>query len=233
MTNLRKVLIVATVLACALPLAASAAVSPTALLGSIFAAARSERSVHYVVVARPGVARVSLVGDAAVSQGIQRITYGRGSKTGHVTVIVSADTAYVRGDAFTLVNYMGFKAPAAATYANAWVLIPRSDPDYTTVAGAVRLQSTLDQLKLSGPVATVLQTTVAGQQVLGVRGKGPFPGGTAVATLYARASGSPLPVQEVIGRGSRQATVTFSKWNQPVHLAIPANTVQIATTGLE
>jgi hypothetical protein len=234
MRGQRKTLIFAAVLACAMPLAVSAAVSPSALLGSILGVARSQRSVHYVSAARVGASRVSQVGDAGVSQGIQRITFRTGNKTGHVTVIVSAGTAYVRGDALSLVNYMGFNATAAARYAGVWVLIPHSDRDYATVAYAVTLSSTIAGLTPSGPLVSVPATKVAGQQVLGVRGKTPSPpGGPGIATLYARANGSPLPVEEVIDQGNLRGTITLVNWNQPVHVATPTHAVPISTTGLE
>jgi hypothetical protein len=43
-----------------------------------------------------------------------------------------------------------------------------------------------------------------------------------VATLYARAVGSTLPVEEVVSQGSTRATVILSKWNEPIHVAAPA-----------
>ena len=110
MRGRRKALIVAAVLACSMPLAVSAAVSPTVLLGSILGAGRSARSVHYVSTASRGAVRVGQVGDAGVTEGVQRITYREGGKTGSVTVIVSADTAYVRGDTFGLVHVFGIQA---------------------------------------------------------------------------------------------------------------------------
>ena len=217
-----------------MPAAVSASSSPTQLFASILTAARAERSVHYATSTNLGSVRVSQVSDAGVAEGIQRITFRSGAKTGHVTVIVSADTAYIRGDTFTLINYMGFKAIPAAKYAGMWVLIPRTDHDFSTVAAGVRLSSTIDQLKLSGPLAKVPDTKINGQRVIGVRGKEPStPGQTVVATLYARAAGSPLPVKEVVGQGNMRSTVTFSNWNEPIHLPTPTTAVPISTTGLE
>jgi hypothetical protein len=174
------------------------------------------------------------VGDAATSHGIQRITFTRAGKTGHVTVIVSSDTAYIRGDAFVLVNYMGFKPIAAAKYANAWVLIPRSDRDFPTVALGVRLRSTIDELRLRSPLSLAPETSIRGIRVFGVRGKLPASSGLAViATLYAQATGSPLPVREEAARGGLQWTVTFSRWNESVRVVVPPTAVPISSTGLE
>lgn len=216
-----------------MPSAVVASVSPAARLASIVAAARAERSVHYVNVGALGVVRVEIVGDAGIARGIQRITYRRAGKQGHVTVIVSSNTAYIRGDAFTLVNYMGFKAVPAAKYAGVWVLIPRTDSDYSTVASAVTLFSTIDQLKLSKPLSSAPDTTINGQRVLGVRGKLPTAAINAIATVYARATGPPLPVQQVVRQPNARLTVTLDRWNEPIHVATPGTAVPISVTGLE
>jgi hypothetical protein len=221
-------------LALPMPAAVSASVSPAALLASIVAAARTERSVHYVNVGSLGPVHVGIVGDAGVAQGIQRITYRKGTKSGHVTVIGSSNSVYFRGDAFTLVNYMGFKAIPAAKYAGAWVLIPHTDMDYSTVAAGVTLSSAIAQLKVSKPLSSVPGTTIKGYRVLGVRGKVPFTTGvTATATLYARASGKRLPVKEVVSQPNARLTVTLDRWGETVHVTPPQKAVPISTTGLE
>jgi hypothetical protein len=141
---------VAAVLVCVISAVSLAAWSPFALLARIIAAARAQHSVHYVSTAQLGTTHVVQVADVAAAKGIQRISYTKSGTTGHVTVIVSAHRAYVRGDAFALVNYMGFNPAASAKYANDWVLIPRSDRDYSNVVGDVTLPSAIDSLKGPG-----------------------------------------------------------------------------------
>src|SRR5437773_10215969 len=91
---------VAAVLACVISAVSLAASSPLALLARIIATARAQHSVHYVSTAQLGTTRVVQVADVAAATGIQRISYTKSGTTGHVTVIVSAHRAYVRGDAF-------------------------------------------------------------------------------------------------------------------------------------
>jgi hypothetical protein len=226
--------LIGAIIASSVPATVSASQSPAALQQSILAAAKAQRSVHYLAVAQIGGIRIGQVGDAALSEGIQRITYSRGGKTGHVTVIVSSNTAYIRGDAFVLVNYMGFKAVAATKYAGVWVLIPHTDSDYLTVAAGVRLASTIDALELPRPSSILPASTIGGQRVIGVTGKLRASSGlTAVASLYARSSGLPLPVREqATGNGARFAQ-TLSHWNESVRVAVPSSAVPISTTGLE
>lgn len=232
-SHLRVGLLCVVALACSLPPTAFASVSPSKLLASIVAAARTQRSVHYVSAISVGAVRIRVVCDAGATRGIQHITFSKGGRTGHVTVIVSANTAYVRGDTFALVNFMGFKAVPAAKYAGAWVLIPHVDRDYTTVAAGVRLSSAIDELTLT-PQARVSDANVNGQRVVGVQGTRSTPAAQAAAvTLYARAAGSPLPVREVTTQGGARATVNFSNWNEPINVAAPAKAVPISRTGLE
>src|SRR5258708_979430 len=131
------------------PFAVSAAVSPAVLLSSALQAGRAQHSVHYVSKARLGDNRVTEVGDVGGGQGIQRIAYSKGNRNGRATVIVSGNAVYVRADAFTLVNFMGFKPAAAVTYGGAWVLIPSTDADFSTVARDVTLSSAIGDLTLS------------------------------------------------------------------------------------
>jgi hypothetical protein len=225
--RLRALLILAVALVC-VPSAVSASGTPTELLTSILAAARAQHSVHYVSSASLGTSHVSQVGDAGATQGIQRITFRAAGKTGRVTVMFVAGSAYLRGDAFTLVDYLGFKAGAAAAYAGRWILVPRSDSAYSTIAAGVTFTSAIRELKLSAPLTRLPDTTIDGRRVIALRGKSSTAPGSIAATLYARATGPPLPVREVARAGKSSAVVTFSRWNEPVRLSAPASAVPIS-----
>jgi hypothetical protein len=191
--------------------------------------------VHYVVAARLGTAGgTDVVADAGLTQGIQRIAFQRGLQTGHVTVVVSNDTAYIRADAFALVNYMGFNASAAARYAQRWVIIPHTDGDFSAVADDVTFGSFVDSLQMSGPLSAAPDTSVAGRRVLGVRGQATQSGkGSVAITLYARPAGSPLPVERVETVGSSRVTLVLSEWNETVRVNVPTGAVPIGMTGLQ
>jgi hypothetical protein len=218
----------AAAVACLLPLAASASKSPATLLSSILAGARAERSVHYTSDQTGGTAQVSFIGDAGIAEGIQRITYRKGTQTGHITVIVVSDTAYIFGDAFALVNYMGFEEHAAAKYENVWIVIPHTDSDYSTVAAGVNLLSTVDELELAGRLSSVSESVIRSQSVLGVRGTKVSSGHTTLDTLYARSAGIPLPVEETASQGKLHYRAIFNRWNETIHLKAPSNAVPIS-----
>ena len=228
--RLRTCLFLAVAVACVVPPLVDASASPSALLAAILAAGRSERTVHYLSVGHytdpttHAVATVSQTTDAGISVGVQRITFQEKGRTGHVTVIANADDAYVRGDAFALVNYMVFRASAAAKYAGVWIAIPRSYSTYPTVAAGVRFASAIDELELKGPVVSVPDTSIDGQQVVGVKGNVGAGQGKVAVTLYGRATAPHLPVKLSTSSGS----VTFGGWNNPVHVATPQHSVPIA-----
>jgi len=226
--RLRALLIFAVALVC-VPSAVSASGTPAQLLASILAAARAQHSVRYVTSASLGSSHVSQVGDAGANQGIQRITFRAAGKTGRVTVMFVDGSAYLRGDAFTLVDYLGFKAGTAAAYAGRWILVPHSDGSYSTIAAGVTFASAIGELRLSAPLTRLPNTTIAGTRVIALRGKSSTAPGSVAATLYARAAGPPLPVREVAKAGTTRAVVTFSRWNEPVRLSVPAAAVPIST----
>jgi hypothetical protein len=231
MGSLVRALVVASTALLLVPSSVGAAASPRASLAAILAAGRAQRSVHYVAIANNGVSRTRLVCDVAATSGIQRITYEQGGRTGKVTVLVNTGTAYIRGDSFVLSTYLGFNPAAAARYAGKWVRIPHSDRAYASVSAAVTLRSTIDEFELAGPLSFLPTKTVAGQKTIGIKGTVGKP--AAQASLYARAHGTPLPVGEVENYGKALDETLLSRWNQQVHIHVPARSVPIGATGLE
>ena len=164
---------------------------------------------------------------AALDRGIQRITYRKAGKSGHVTVLVVANTAYVRGDAFILANYMGFPGAAARRFAGRWIKIAHTASWYPTVSEAVRLRSAIKEIALARPRVALPESMLNGQRVIGIRNTSMASGQRVTSTLYVRAAGLRLPVAEVTRGSGRRISVTFSKWNQPVNVSAPAGATLI------
>ena len=213
--------------ASAIAASAFAAVSPVQLFSSALAAAHAQQSVHYVMTQTSPGRTVSIVGDSAINSGIQRITYRKGTHAGHVTVVVVDNTAYLRGDAFTLSNYMRFPTDAATAYAGRWLAIAHSAPDFKTVAAAVRLGSMIDQLKMPQPFKSTGPATVQGIRVAGIQSQFSRGGQRIAETLYVRATGSPLPVEQNARGTTFQLRITLSDWNEPVQVSAPTQAVPI------
>src|SRR2546421_613656 len=84
----------------------------------------------------------------------------------------------------------------------------------TTVAEAVRLGSTIEELGLMPPLATLGTSTRDGHRVIGIHGRETQGSATGTATLYVEATGSHLPVEETGSEGPIRVSVVFSKWNE-------------------
>jgi hypothetical protein len=208
---------------------ALAAQSPRQLRASIFTAARAQHSVHYVTLIIESF-RARIVGDVSADRGIQRITFGFGPMTGHLTVRVVGRTAYLRGDAFTLHMYLEFSPSQASRYQGRWISIPHASKGYSTIAAAVTLRSFLSELYPKGKRMVAVSGTVNGTKVVGVQVAGLKAGLHVVSTLYAQAHGTPLPVQEheiALGRGY-ESWETIGRWNEAVDVRAPAHAVPIS-----
>lgn len=205
---------------------ASGAVSPGRLFSSALAKARAQRSVHYVASQTFGGRVVRIVGDAAANRGVQHVTYRKGGRVGRVTVRVVANTAYVKGDAFTLENYMGIPPSSATTWAGKWLSLASSAPDYKTVAAAVRLASTLDELKMPRPLRRAGTLTLHGRRLVGIKSRFRRAGHTVSETLYVDVARS-LPVEQVGSSSGIKVKSTFSRWNEPVSVSSPTSAIPI------
>ncbi len=199
---------------------AAASRTPATLLAASLTAAKEQGSVHYVARARFGSQSVTIAGDAALDRGRQQIAFTQSGQTGHATVLVVNDTAFIKGDAFTLTNYMQIPG----TLADRWLSLAHTEKGFKDVAEAVRLGSTLDELKMTAPLQFVPGRSIAGMSTVGIRGKAPQGSLTTGATLYVRAGKTPLPVQQLSTEsGGGSDSVTFSRWREPVTVVPPTD----------
>jgi hypothetical protein len=169
-----------------------------------------------------GKASLTIVCDAGPTTGIQRLTYREAAKSGHLTVIVARGAAYLRGDRFTLRQFLGFRDADAKRLADRWLLVPHSSHAYGPVAQDVTFMSAMASLRPDGRLTNVRRTRVGSHAVVGVRGTSRLKAGKAVTTLWASARGKPLPLREVTVAPDGTTSVTYSRWNKPVHVRAPS-----------
>jgi hypothetical protein len=110
---------------------------------------------------------------------------------------------------------------SAASWPGRWLSLAHTTPDFATVAAAVRLSSTVDELKMPQPLRDVGTTTRGGRRVIGIQSQFVHAGHPVIETLYVTASGPPLPVAQVGRSGAIRLTVTFSRWNEAVSVSAP------------
>jgi len=191
-------------------------------------AAHSQHSVHYVSVSSAPGHKIRLVGDVAAKQGILHVALTAQGQTGAGTVIVSGGTAFMRGDAFMLRTYFNLPKAAATKYAGKWISVPSSNPGYASTSDLATFSSLLTLLFTQQTKLSLVSSLV---NLIGVRGTVHGTGSlTAVTTIFAPATGKPLPVKQIakssgdLGSG----VITLSNWNEPVHVTEPT-AVSIST----
>jgi hypothetical protein len=208
-------------LALVLAATAAAATSPTNVYFASIAAATKKQSVHYVSVSNINGNAETLIGDAANDRGIQRITFKQGGTTGHVTVIVVGTTAYVRGDGFSLRNYLGLTAAQVSRYSGRWFSMKAPSSAYNIVSEAVRMGSFVQELEMAAPYSAAPVKTFGGHSRKGVRTKVSQSGKTVTIDLYV-AGDTHLPVAQIVSGSAGSTTTTLSGWNTKVNVAAPS-----------
>jgi hypothetical protein len=212
---------------------AATAAAPGVLADHSLAVAMRQRSVHYELHTSPGTgSRTTMVCDIGQSDGVQRIAYTQGGRTGNVVIRVVGRTAYVRGDAFALHGYMGFREEASRRYAPNWIKVPSTDRAYASIADAATLRSEIDLIRFVAVDPPVLTGRISGQQVLVVRGTRTA-GQPDAALLYIRKKGVPLPVAaRLTGFSGAIYTTLFSNWNESIQVTAPSHSLPISSTDL-
>jgi hypothetical protein len=123
---------------------------------------------------------------------------------------------------------MGFSAAEAAAFAGHWLSLSHTAPGFATVAAAVRLASAVDQVKLPAPIHAGAAKKVDGLATNALVSTQTKNNVKLVQTLYVRAAGAPLPVEEsVVRNGTLVSRVVFTRWNEHVTAAVPAGAVPL------
>jgi hypothetical protein len=204
--------------------------SPKQLRAAMLKAASARHSVHYVSTSSAAGHFIRIVADVGPGRGIQRLTVKSGGHSGPATVRIVGGSGYIRGNAFTLHNYFPFTQAQAKRYAGEWISIPSTSGAYAPVAADATFASFVGDL-LPSRHLRVVRATIAGKRSVGLRGTVRQAGLELTETVYAPARGTPLPFQEkaVAARVRGTSVARMSRWNEPVHVAAPANAVPIST----
>jgi hypothetical protein len=187
-------------------------VNPSVLLAAMLAAVHAQHSVHYVSTTTSGTTKVVIVADVAQTTGTQQITFTQAGKTGHVSVRVVNNTAYFRGDAFALRAFMGVPDANAQRYGGNWVRVPRTAKQYVSVADDVTLPSFAASLGIDGTVTKI---------------KGGLSITTPTGGVKLLLGPNHLPTRETAKATGGTLAMTASRWNEPVHVDVPAKTVPV------
>ena len=209
--------------------------SGSSLLKATITAVTHERSVHVVATTKGRTANhaaltVTIVTDAGASVGIQHITYAEATLTGHEIVEEVKGVGYLQADVFTLRDFNGFPASTATKYSMKWISVSKSDSAFSALTSGVLMSSMPTQVEMPNPKLIPGTQQVAGVTVRALRATVTQGSTTLTGTLYVRASGAPLPVEQRFTETTGSASVVnFGTWNEPVHVNAPPSSVPLST----
>jgi hypothetical protein len=215
--------------------ASSQTPSPAKLLATSLAACRAESSVQWISSGSLNGESGTITTTSGRTTGIQMISVTKGGSTGHVTVELTNNTGYIKGDSFALHIYMGFTSAAAKKEANRWLSLAPSNPDFSAVTAGLTVSSIASELEMTAPFTTTPQSVVLGEHVDGVRGLSKAQSGVPAmkTVLYFRAKGLPLPVEQTQVYEGHTSAVKFVKWNVPTVLESPSGAIPLLVAWLQ
>jgi hypothetical protein len=139
-------------------------------------------------------------------------------------IIALNQTVYINGsDAFwhRVAGNAATGNAAAQLFHGKWLKAP-ANGQLASVGSLTDVQTLFNRLLSNhGTLAKGGTTTVAGQQVVAVNDT------TQGGTLYVATTGKPYPVQ-ISKTGSQGGRVVFDRYNEPVSLSAPPNSVDIS-----
>ena len=215
--------------ASATPAASAPPMSAPRLLSAALSALRAGGSVHVDITSIAHGGSVAFSDDATGSGGRQVMTI---DGTGHATILLIGGVDYVRADAQALQGFFEVPLPAAGQAAGRWISLRPGEKlgtsTYDDVTGGITLSSVATELQVGNPLSKTAPATVAGQPVIGVQAPLPASNGLrgAKTVLYVTDDAALRPVRyELVGGGSTQDTISFSRWGEKLSLTAPANAV--------
>lgn len=205
------------------------AMSAPRLLRAALAALRAGGSVHVDIASVAHGGSVAFSDDATGSGGRQVITI---DGTGHATILLIAGVDYVRADAPALQGFFELPLTQAEQAAGQWISLRPGEKlgtsTYDDVTAGITLSSVATELQVGNPLSKTAPATVAGQPVIGVQAPLPASQGPrgAKTVLYVTDDAALRPVRyELVGGGSTQDTISFSRWGEKLRLPVPSHAV--------
>ena len=209
--------------------ASSPAMSAPRLLSAALAALRAGGSVHVDITSVTHGGSVDFSDDATGSGGRQVITL---DGTGHATILLIDRVDYVLADATALQGFFQVPLAQAEQAAGQWISLRPGEKlgtnSYDDVTAGITLSSVATELQVGSPLSKTPPASVAGQPVIGVQAPVPASDGLrgAKTVLYVTNDRVLRPVRyELVGGGSTQNTISFSRWGEKLRLTAPANAV--------
>jgi hypothetical protein len=193
--------------------------SPQKILNESLTAAKGLKSVHAAGTVNSGGQHITLDIQLVGGQG------GRGQITlGGLSFSLVGLNHYAYMQAPPAVwEKAGAPASAAQKLQGKWLRTPATG-QFASIASLTDIHALFTQLltQHGKKLKTGGESTVAGRKVVAVN--------SDQGTLYVAATGKPYPV-ELIKPGSNGGRIDFDRFNEPVTLSAPTNTVDLPSVG--
>jgi hypothetical protein len=134
-------------------------------------------------------------------------------------LIMVGNTAYITASPAFYRQLGG--AAAAQLLAGKWLKAPANTGEFAQLGQLASMSKLIDAvLSVHGKLAKGSTTRIGGQSAIAVTdaSKG--------GTLYVATTGEPYPLQ-ISKTGSEGGKITFDRWNQPVSIKAPANSIDV------
>jgi hypothetical protein len=190
-------------------------------------AAKGAGSVRITVQFFSGSTTGKVVQDSSVGSGEQTVAIGKEL----ASIVLVGGVAYISGNTQGMTSYFGLPASLVPTLAGRWISVQPTDSAFRAVTANVSLASALVNVTPVRPLVMGKRSRVNGQTVKSIAGAAPGGGGRLV--LFVGAHGRSLPVEAVESNGTgttaKGEIVTFTRWGEHLHVAIPQGAVPIST----
>ena len=135
-------------------------------------------------------------------------------------LIMMGNTVYISGSP-AFYRHLGGTA-AAQLLAGKWLKASATSGEFASFGSLANMRNLIDSTLAShGTLSKGSTTTVGGQSAIAVTDS------TKGGTLYVATNGQPYPL-EIRKTGSESGKITFDRWNQPVTITPPANSVDLS-----
>ena len=181
-----------------------------------------------LVLSSQGVTEIAekLVFGPASATGTINVVTSSGPVLLNITILNAAQQIYVETSPAGLAEFFADLSAAQDTqYANQWLELTPSDPDYSSLSPGASSTTVISSLHLSGHLVAGPPTHVDGQRVIPITGK--LSG--AKATLYVTDTLRPLPVEIKMSVSGVAATEVFSQWGEGSLPIAPATAIPFPT----
>jgi hypothetical protein len=217
------------------PTGPASTTTATAVVRTAVVASDRAGSFHYVAVYAASSGKQTTIGAAGVSSGTQRITVDDATLgTERFSLLLVGAVVYFRGNAAAVAGQLGItSASAAATQANRWISLHRSDAPYDSLEEGITSSSALSQVVITPQKATAT-TAPDGRPIWRVTGDIPAQqgqsGGGSAGLDVDRSTRLPRSyVSTSSGSQKERSTFTFSQWGRTVTVSAPSGAVPFST----